>query len=75
MSGIGRWWDGVELWIIGLPFIPQVLVVLIVSIPLAALVARVLDPLVGGVLRLVAARRPDATRTDTAAAQAVETED
>lgn len=75
VSGIGRWWDGVELWIIGLPFIPQVLVVLAVLIPVAVLVARLLDPLVGGMLRLLAARPRTATRTDTAAAATVETED
>lgn len=75
MSGIGRWWDGVELWIIGLPFIPQVLVVLAVLIPVAVLVARLLDTLVGGGLRLLAARPRTGTRTDTAAAQAAKTED
>lgn len=75
MSGIGRWWDGVELWIIGLPFIPQVLVVLAVLIPVAMLLARLLDTLVGGGLRLLAARAKAGTRTDPATAAAAETED
>lgn len=39
MDAIGRWWDGVELWVTGLPFALQVLVVMIVLVPLAGLVA------------------------------------
>jgi len=75
VSGIGRWWDGVELWIIGLPFIPQVLVVLAVLLPVAMLLARLLDTLVGGGLRLLAARPRAGAKTDTAPARAAKTED
>lgn len=39
MEAIGRWWDGVELWVTGLPFALQALVVMVVLVPLCALVA------------------------------------
>ncbi|WP_374700944.1 hypothetical protein [Rhodococcus globerulus] len=40
---IAGWWDGVELWIAGLPFIPQVVLVLAVVVPLCAGLAIGLD--------------------------------
>ena len=40
---MATWWDGVELWIAGLPFVPQVAVVLSVVVPAAALTAYVVD--------------------------------
>src|SRR5699024_2612919 len=43
VDAIVRWWDGVELWVTGLPFILQVVVVMVVLVPLAALVAIGLD--------------------------------
>lgn len=57
MDAIARWWDSVELWITGLPFIPQVALVLVTVVPLCFLVAAVLDRLMGRALELVAARR------------------
>ncbi|WP_200173079.1 hypothetical protein [Tomitella cavernea] len=53
MEAIVRWWDGVELWVTGLPFALQVLVVMIVLVPLAALVARALDVVVTKCFALV----------------------
>lgn len=43
MNAVASWWDGVELWIAGLPFVPQVAVVLAVVVPAAAVVAVVAD--------------------------------
>lgn len=74
MDGIGRWWDGVELAVTGLSFVPQVLVVLLVLIPVAALAARVLDLLVGAAARLLPDRTA-AAPTDPAPPAAQETED
>ena len=42
-----------ELWITGLPFIPQVMLVLAVVVPASFLAAGVLDRLVGRVVALV----------------------
>lgn len=39
MDAIGRWWDAVALWVTGLPFALQVLVVMVVLVPLCAIVA------------------------------------
>ncbi|OYD71115.1 hypothetical protein [Rhodococcus sp. OK302] len=43
MDRIAGWWDGFELWIAGLPFIPQVVLVLAVIVPLCWLIAVGLD--------------------------------
>ncbi|WP_024793286.1 hypothetical protein [Tomitella biformata] len=53
MSGLGNWWDSVELWVTGLPFVPQVVVVMVVLVPLAAGIARLLDIVLAGALRLI----------------------
>lgn len=53
VSGLGNWWDSVELWVTGLPFVPQVAVVMVVLVPLAAGLARVLDMLFSWALALV----------------------
>lgn len=55
MEAIARWWDSVELWVISLPFIPQVLLVLVVVLPLCFAGAAGLDRVVGRVLDAVAA--------------------
>ena len=46
------WWDGVEAWLTGLSFLPQLLVSLAVIIPLAIVAAMVLNALVNGVSNL-----------------------
>lgn len=43
MDAVGRWWDGVELWIAGLPFVPQVGVLLLAVVPVVALAVYVVD--------------------------------
>lgn len=40
---IAGWWDALELWIAGVPFIPQVVLVLAVVGPLAFGIAWTLD--------------------------------
>ncbi|MGZ4541570.1 MAG: hypothetical protein ACXVXI_00310 [Mycobacteriaceae bacterium] len=37
------WWDGVELWLVGLPFALQVAVTMVVVLPLCAGAAIVVD--------------------------------
>jgi len=41
-----NWWDGVEEWLTGLSFVPQLLVTVVVVIPVAVLIAYVLNFLV-----------------------------
>lgn len=53
MHGVASWWDGIELWITGLPFVPQSIVVLLVVVPVAFGFARVFDRLLATVLRLL----------------------
>lgn len=43
LGAVARWWDGVELWLTGLSFPLQVVIVLAVLLPLAAFAARALD--------------------------------
>ncbi|CAM3585946.1 hypothetical protein [Smaragdicoccus niigatensis] len=50
MASVGEWWDSVELWIAGLPFIPQFVLVLAVLIPVGFGIAWLLDVLVNAVL-------------------------
>nr|WP_228537735.1 hypothetical protein [Nocardia sp. XZ_19_231] len=40
---IAGWWDGFELWVAGLPFIPQFLVVLVGMVPISFAIAFLLD--------------------------------
>ena len=51
------WWDGVEEWLTGLSFVPQLLVTLVVVVPLAVGAAVVLNLLVEAVAGLVDRRR------------------
>lgn len=43
MQRIAGWWDGFELWVAGLPFIPQFVVVLVGMVPISFAIAYVLD--------------------------------
>lgn len=54
---MSNWWDGVEEWLTGLSFVPQLLVTLIVVIPLAVLIALALNLLVDTVSDLIDRRR------------------
>jgi hypothetical protein len=47
VTGILSWWDGVELWLSGLGFVLQTIVVMPVVLGVAYLVAVVLDALLG----------------------------
>jgi hypothetical protein len=56
MNGFLSWWDGVELWLSGLGFVLQTIIVMPVVLALAYLIAVVLDALLGygiGLLRRV----------------------
>ncbi|GAC69368.1 hypothetical protein [Gordonia soli] len=57
VSAVLSWWDGVEEWLTGLSFVPQLLVTLVVVVPLAVFVAFVLNLLVEGVVPLFDRRR------------------
>ncbi|MFR9751550.1 hypothetical protein ACL02S_10985 [Nocardia sp. 004] len=52
MHQIAGWWDGFELWVAGLPFIPQFLVVLVGMVPISFAIAYGLDRVLRAVLRL-----------------------
>ena len=56
MNGIRTWWDGVEAWLTGLSFLPQLLVTLAVLIPVAIVAALAINLLVSVVLGLVGRR-------------------
>lgn len=53
VDGILSWWDGVELWLSGLGFVLQTIVVMPVVLALAYLVAVVLDTLLGRGIQLM----------------------
>ncbi len=57
MSAVSSWWDSIEEWLTGLSFVPQVLVTLVVVVPIAVLIAVVLNMLVDAVSDLVDRRR------------------
>lgn len=60
MNGFLSWWDGVELWLSGLPFVLQALAVMPVVLALAYLIATLLDGLLGkGIHLLRRARHTD----------------
>ncbi|KUI34456.1 hypothetical protein AU197_07220 [Mycobacterium sp. IS-1590] len=52
MAGFLSWWDGVELWLTGLPFVAQTAVVMPVVLALAYGTAVVLDGALGNGIRL-----------------------
>ncbi|OSC36781.1 hypothetical protein [Mycobacterium decipiens] len=53
VHGFLSWWDGVELWLSGLPFALQALVVMPVVLGLAYLTAALLDALLGRGIQLM----------------------
>lgn len=52
MDGFLSWWDGVELWLSGLSFVLQTLVVMPVVLVLAFGIALLLDALLGNGIRV-----------------------
>lgn len=60
VNGLLNWWDGIELWLSGLAFVLQALVVMPVVLSLAYLTAKLLDRLLGkGIELLRLLRRTD----------------
>jgi hypothetical protein len=53
MDGLLSWWDGVELWLTGLPFVAQTAVVMPVVLVLAYGSAVLLDGALGNGIRLM----------------------
>jgi hypothetical protein len=53
MDGILSWWDGVELWLSGLGFVFQTIVVMPVVLALAYGIATVLDAALGRGIGLI----------------------
>ena len=53
MAGFLSWWDGVELWLSGLGFVLQTIVVMPVVLLLAYLTAILLDAILGGGISLL----------------------
>ncbi|OBG27908.1 hypothetical protein A5672_04670 [Mycobacterium alsense] len=53
MSGFLNWWDGNELWLSGLPFVLQALIVMPIVLAVAAGTAAVLDRLLGKSITLM----------------------
>jgi hypothetical protein len=67
VGGFLSWWDGVELWLTGLPFVAQSVVVIPVVLALAYAVAVVLDAVLdrGIQLQQRLRRSPDEAAGDT----------
>jgi hypothetical protein len=59
VTGFLSWWDGVELWLSGLGFVLQTIVVMPVVLVLAYLVAVTLDSLLGCGTRALQRTRRD----------------
>jgi hypothetical protein len=53
MTGFLNWWDGVELWLSGLGFVLQIIVVMPVVLALAFAIAVVLDGALGRGIQLL----------------------
>ncbi|CAN3129863.1 hypothetical protein ACNUDN_18205 [Mycobacterium sp. smrl_JER01] len=53
MVGFLNWWDSVELWLTGLPFVLQTVVVMPVVLAVAFVIALALDRLLGGGIRIL----------------------
>ena len=59
MNGILSWWDGVELWLSGLGFVFQSIVVMPVVLVLAYLIAVALDAMLGRGIQVMRRIRHD----------------
>jgi hypothetical protein len=53
VRGVLSWWDGVELWLSGLGFVVQTIIVMPVVLLLAYAIARVIDALLGRGIRVL----------------------
>jgi hypothetical protein len=63
VGGFLNWWDGVELWLSGLPFVAQTVVVMPVVLALAYGIAIALDAALGNGIRVL--RRARREREDS----------
>lgn len=63
MDRIEGWWDGFELWVAGLPFIPQFLVVLAGMVPISFAIAYLLDRGLQNIMRWPAREEDPGVRT------------
>ncbi len=61
MHRIAGWWDGFELWVAGLPFLPQFAIVLIGMVPVSFAIAYLLDRGLRTVLRMLGRDRTQAS--------------
>ena len=59
MAGFLSWWDSFELWLSGLSFVPQTLLVMPVVLTLAYGIALAIDTVLGGGIRLLRRFRGD----------------
>ncbi|MBB3603224.1 hypothetical protein FHT40_002885 [Mycolicibacterium sp. BK556] len=53
MQGLLSWWDGVELWLSGLGFVLQTIIVMPVVLLLAYAIAMVIDVILGNGIRVL----------------------
>ena len=53
MSGFLSWWDGAELWLSGLGFVWQTLIIMPVVLVLAYGIALLIDTLLGAGIRVL----------------------
>ena len=53
VQGFLSWWDGVELWLSGLGFVLQTVIVMPVVLLLAYVIAFVIDALLGNGIRVL----------------------
>lgn len=53
MQGLLSWWDGVELWLSGLGFVLQTIIVMPVVLVLAYVIALVFDTVLGTGIRVL----------------------
>ncbi|MDT5009876.1 MAG: hypothetical protein QOH57_1493 [Mycobacterium sp.] len=53
MAGFLNWWDGVELWLSGLGFFVQIVIVMPVVLAIAYGLATLVDGLLGRAIRLM----------------------
>ena len=59
MTGFLSWWDSFELWLSGLAFVPQTLLVMPVVMGLAYVLAAAIDAVLGTGIRVVRRLRGD----------------
>jgi hypothetical protein len=59
VGGFLNWWDSFELWLSGLPFVPQTLLVMPVVMGLAYLLATAIDAVLGAGIRVLRRLRGD----------------